>query len=127
MVEAKRVSQAELKLLQAKVTKDGGALRYLEGAKHGLRTSIFHSQIVPGSGPPEHTHPYAEIFVLFDGQGRYRVNEVELDAEAGDVVIVPADSWHSFTNTGSGLLRHAAVHEAPAKESTFRSEPDLPD
>ena len=49
--------------------------------------------------------------MLHDGQGRYEVEGATIDAEAGDMVIVPADAWHSFTNTGPSTLRHTAIHE----------------
>ena len=58
------VRHADLRLLDLKVTQDGGAVRYLEGGRHGLTTSIFESEIVPGSGPTPHRHPYAEVFIL---------------------------------------------------------------
>jgi len=108
-----------MELLDAKVTWDGGSLRYLEGGRYGVVTSIFESEIVPGSGPRPHTHAYAEFFVLHEGQGRYFVDEQGFDAEAGDVVIIPPETRHSFINTGSGPLRHTAIHEAPAQAATF--------
>lgn len=107
------VRAADLELLDLKVTRDGGAVRYLEGARYGLATSIFASEITPGSGPRTHSHPYAEVFVLHEGTGRFVANDSEIDAEAGDVVIVPAGAWHSFTNSGTKLLRLTAIHEAP--------------
>lgn len=67
----------------------------------------------PGSGPPPHRHPYAEYFVLHDGQGHYLVEDEVIDAVAGDVVIVPANAWHSFVSSGQGSLRQTAIHEAP--------------
>ena len=125
--EGARVVRAEdLELLDIKVTQDGGAVRYLEGARYGLATSIFSSTIVPGSGPPAHSHPYAEVFVLHEGSGRYVVDDVELEAEAGDVVIVPAGAWHSFTNSGGTVLRHTAVHEAPVHRSIFQRDSEGP-
>jgi mannose-6-phosphate isomerase-like protein (cupin superfamily) len=111
--EPAHVRRSDLEMLDLKVTRDGGALRYLEGAKHGLATSVYSSEIVPGSGPLPHTHPYAEVFVLHEGQGRFVVGATTFDAEAGDVVIVPAGVVHSFTNPGAGMLRQTAIHEAP--------------
>ena len=108
---AQRVALAELELLDRKVTRDGGALRYLEGARYGLRTSIFRAQVVPGSGPDPHTHPYDEIFVIEQGQGRFQVGSTFIDAEGGDIVIVPAGAAHGFVNTGTGNLRHVAIHD----------------
>ena len=40
-----------------------------------------------------------------------------LEARAGDIVIVPAEASHSFTNPGPGVLRHTAIHEAPVHTS----------
>lgn len=107
------LSTQDLELLDIKVTRDGGAVRYLEGAKYGLVTSIYRSECVPGSGPPAHTHPYAEFFVLNEGQGRFVIGETTLDAQAGDIVIVPPGVVHSFVNPGTRLLRQTAIHEAP--------------
>lgn len=111
VTRAMRLARADLELLDWKVTQDGGDLRYLEGARYGLGTSLFRSEVVPGSGPLPHTHAYDEIFVLEEGQGRFQVGAEFLDAAAGDVVIVPANAPHTFVNTGTGLLRHTAIHE----------------
>lgn len=102
---------SELQLLDLKVTRDGGALRLLEGARYGIHTSLYRAEIVPGSGPTPHVHPYAEIFVIEAGQGRYQIGNDSIDAGAGDIVLVPPDSPHGFVNIGEGVLRHTAIHE----------------
>ena len=117
---ARLVSTEELELLDIKVTREGGSVRYLEGARYGLRTSIYRSETVPGGGPPPHAHPYAEFFVIHDGSARFQVGDDAIEAEAGDVVIVPADVTHSFINPGSGPLRQTAIHEAPAHAQEMR-------
>jgi mannose-6-phosphate isomerase-like protein (cupin superfamily) len=118
---ARVVRRADLPVLDIKVTQDGGAVRYLEGLAHGLATSLFVAEIVPGSsGPPAHRHPYPEVFVVHEGAGRYEVESQTLDASAGDVVIVPAGAWHSFTNPGPATLRHTAIHESPMRVSDLR-------
>jgi oxalate decarboxylase/phosphoglucose isomerase-like protein (cupin superfamily) len=38
---------------------------------------------------------------------------------AGDLVIVPPNAWHSFTNPGDSDLRHTAVHQQPRVVSEF--------
>jgi mannose-6-phosphate isomerase-like protein (cupin superfamily) len=103
----------DLELLDIKVTRDGGTVRYLEGGGYGLRTSVFQSEVVPGSGPEPHAHPYAEFFVIHAGHGRFFVGDVTIDADAGDIVIVPPNVVHHFVNTGSGRLHQTAIHEAP--------------
>jgi mannose-6-phosphate isomerase-like protein (cupin superfamily) len=100
-----------LELLDRKVTRDGGALRYLEGDRYDIRSSIYRSIVVAGSGPVPHTHPYDEIFVIEAGQARFDVAGQSIDAVAGDIVIVPAGEVHGFQNTGTGVLRHTAFHD----------------
>lgn len=122
MTKARHIRSSELDLLAIAVTHDGGAVRYLEGARYGLKTSAYHSQVVPGSGPGEHVHPYAEVFVLHDGGARYFVGDDTFDAVASDMVIVPAGMAHRFVNTGAGMLRQTAIHEAPVHAATYRAE-----
>src|ERR1700674_1136686 len=118
------VRAADLELLALKSTQDGGAVRYLEGRRYGIATSIFASEVIPGSGAGTHSHPYAEVFVLHEGTGRFAVDDAEIDAEAGDVVIVQAGAWHSFTNSGRSLLRLTAIHEAPVFNRMLAPKPD---
>lgn len=118
-MQPRHIPHADLELVHGPVTDAGGELRILHGADHGLATSIMTSQIVPGGGPRRHRHPHAEIFVIHDGQASYEVEGSTIDAEAGDVVIVPPDAWHSFTNTGSSTLRHTAIHENPRAVTEF--------
>lgn len=117
-----RVPAADLVPLDLKVSRDGGSVRYLEGARYGLATSLFSSSIPPGTGPGTHAHPYAEIFVLHEGSGRYAINDEIIEADAGDVVIVPEGAWHSFVSSGSVNLRQTAIHEAPQHTSTLAPE-----
>jgi mannose-6-phosphate isomerase-like protein (cupin superfamily) len=123
---ALRIGLDELELLDRKVTQDGGALRYLEGARYGLRTSLFRSEIVPGSGPRPHRHTYNEIFVIEQGQAEYRVGDERITAGAGDIVVVPAGAPHGFVNTGTAKLLHLAIHEgaerAESEWVTFEDE-----
>ena len=119
---ATHVPSSDLELLNVEVTQAGGAVRYLEGERSGLSTSVYHSLVPHGFGPPPHRHPYPEYFVLHQGEARYLVGEEAFDAVAGDVVIVPANAWHSFVNSGGGPLRLTAVHEAPVHATERRSD-----
>ena len=107
----RHLRHTELELLPGKVISDGGDLRVLSGSEHGLRTSVMRSQVAPGSGPRPHRHPHAEVFVVDDGHGRFDVDGVSIDAEAGDMIIIPTDAVHKFTNTGTSMLRLTAIHE----------------
>jgi quercetin dioxygenase-like cupin family protein len=107
----RHVHPSDLELLPGKVISEGGDLRVLSGSQYGLRTSVMRSKVAPGSGPRPHRHPHAEVFVVDDGQGRFDVGGVSIDAEAGDMIIVPTDAVHAFTNTGTSMLRLTAIHE----------------
>ena len=112
--EPRHIRPEELELLDVRVTRDGGTVRYLEGGRYGLATSVYRSEVVPGSGPEPHSHPYAECFVIHAGRGRFFVDDVTFDATAGDMVVAPANSVHHFVNTGSEPLVQTAIHEAPS-------------
>jgi quercetin dioxygenase-like cupin family protein len=90
-----------------------------EGAEHGVAISAFVVDSTPGLGPSLHTHPYAEVFVLHDGEATFSVDGAELVARAGDVVIAPAGRPHRFTNSGSGRLRMTSISPAERTETTW--------
>ena len=57
--------------------------------------------------------------MLHAGGARYEVDGAWLDAEAGDVVIVPPGAWHTFTAVGDRPLRMTAVHENPRPATSW--------
>ena len=113
MTDAKHIARTDVPVMSGKVVDEGGELRLLVGSEHGLQVSVMQSVVVPGGGPRRHRHPHAEIFVVEAGLGRFEVDGETLEAESGDILIVPPDAWHGFTNTGSEPLRLIAIHENP--------------
>jgi mannose-6-phosphate isomerase-like protein (cupin superfamily) len=67
----------------------------------------------PGTGPSLHKHPYEELFIVLEGEVTFLAGEEEAQAGAGDVVVVPPDTPHAFTNTGEGRLRQIDIHVSP--------------
>lgn len=93
-----------------------GLGRYMsrfEGADHGSPVSLFVGEVTPGGGPVLHRHPYEETFVLAEGTVRFTVDGEELDAQGGQIVVVPAGARHRFLVTGDRPLRFVSVHPAP--------------
>jgi quercetin dioxygenase-like cupin family protein len=91
----------------------GGSLRSVQQADHGLGAfSVVMSDNPPGQGAIEHRHSYGEVFVVYEGRGIYTVGEQVIVAEPGDLVIVPANTWHSFRSDGDTRLRHVAVFDS---------------
>lgn len=81
------------------------------GHEHGdIPISMFPVHNQPGDGPGLHRHPYAEVFVLRAGTARFRLDDHELLASGGDIVIAPPGAAHGFTNAGPGELHMTCVH-----------------
>jgi mannose-6-phosphate isomerase-like protein (cupin superfamily) len=72
----------------------------------------------PGGGPSLHKHPYEEVFITLEGQATFVVNDEEIVAKAGDILIAPPDAPHEFTSSGPGSLRQINIHVSP----TFSTE-----
>lgn len=65
------------------------------------------------AGPRLHLHPYDETFIVIEGQARFYVGDVVLDAAAGEVVLGPAGIPHRFENLGPGRLQTIDIHHSP--------------
>ncbi|HEY7926054.1 MAG TPA: cupin domain-containing protein [Candidatus Dormibacteraeota bacterium] len=88
-----------------------GSWQFL-GADHGdAGVSFFIVDLAPGHGPELHVHPYAEVFVIHEGEAAFVVGEKNMVAVAGQVVVAPAAQPHMFKNTGSGRLRMTNIHD----------------
>ena len=92
-----------------------GQLRGLLEGK-GLNTGITllrYATDVVGEGPTLHVHPYDEIFTITEGRARFTVGDKVIDAEAGDVVLGPANIPHGYQNLGPGRLDSLDIHLSP--------------
>jgi len=102
----------------------GGSLRSVQQADHGLGAfSVAMSDNPPGQGAIEHRHSCGEVFVVYEGRGIYTIGETDIVAEPGDVVIVPANTWHSFRSDGETRLRHLAVFDSGRIDFEIPSTP----
>jgi mannose-6-phosphate isomerase-like protein (cupin superfamily) len=91
-----------------------GNARELVGADHGgVGVCMIFVDAPPGGGPSLHKHPYEEVFIVQEGEATFIAGDEERRARAGDIVIVPADTPHAFTNTGDGPLRQIDIHVSP--------------
>ena len=90
----------------------------LVGAEHGLPVTILFVDAPPGRGPSLHRHPYAELFIVQEGEVTFTLGDAEVEARAGDVVVARPNEPHAFVNSGSGPLRQVDIHMSP----TFSTE-----
>jgi mannose-6-phosphate isomerase-like protein (cupin superfamily) len=93
-----------------------------EGKDHGTPISFFVTNHAPGEGPSLHRHPYPETFIVQQGTVAFAVGDTQVVTSAGNVVVVPADTWHGFTNTGDEPLRQVSVHASPEVIQEFLDE-----
>jgi mannose-6-phosphate isomerase-like protein (cupin superfamily) len=91
----------------------------LVGADHGASVCIIFVDAPPGRGPSLHKHPYEEIFIVLEGGATFVAQGKTVDVRSGDVVIVPADTPHAFTNSGDGQLRQIDIHVSPRFETEW--------
>jgi len=76
----------------------------------GPDVSFFLIDSGRGGGPGLHTHPYAEVFVIQDGEVVFTAGDETIEAKAGQIVIVPAGVPHKYVNSGAGGARHIDIH-----------------
>ncbi|MFL5592144.1 MAG: cupin domain-containing protein [Ktedonobacteraceae bacterium] len=82
-----------------------------EGYLYGdTEISFILVDMRPGEGVRLHQHPYQEIFIIQEGTATYVVGTTTLEARAGQIIIVPADTPHKFVNRGEGKLRQVDIH-----------------
>lgn len=84
--------------------------RRFEGREHGATVSFFISRHAPGEGPVLHRHPYEETFIMQEGTVEFTVDGQTIEANAGEIVVVPANTPHKFVNTGSERIRQVSIH-----------------
>ncbi len=86
----------------------------IEGGPHGAGISvIFFTTTTVGEGPRLHRHPYPETFIIRSGRGLFTIGDREIEAVAGQILVVPANSPHAFRNLGPGPFETTDIHESP--------------
>jgi mannose-6-phosphate isomerase-like protein (cupin superfamily) len=80
-------------------------IRYQEA-----EVSFIWVDMLPGGTIRLHKHPYKEIFIIQEGVATFTVGDTTLEAHAGQVVIVPADTPHKFMNLSDKPLRQIDIH-----------------
>jgi mannose-6-phosphate isomerase-like protein (cupin superfamily) len=63
-----------------------------------------------GGGPDLHTHPYAEVFVIQEGEVTFTVGDETIEAKDGQILVVPAGVPHKYVNSGPGQVKHIDIH-----------------
>jgi|SRR5579863_8767924 len=91
----------------------------LRGADHGATISLIIDHSGPGEGPRLHRHTYDETWVVIAGDLTFVSGDEQLDAGPGDIVIVPPDTPHKFSNRGSTRAHLVCIHANPTFETEW--------
>jgi quercetin dioxygenase-like cupin family protein len=98
--------------------------RELVGADHGLEITLLFVGAAPGRGPALHRHPYAEVFIVQEGQATFTIDGRTREARPGDILVAHANQTHSFVNSGTAPLRQIDIHVSPTFSTEWLGEQD---
>jgi mannose-6-phosphate isomerase-like protein (cupin superfamily) len=90
----------------------GGTVTF-EGEAYGSGVSFFLVNNAPGAGPDLHKHPYSETWIVRSGTGRFTADGEDIEAGAGDILVVGPETPHKFKNVGNGRLETVCIHASP--------------
>ena len=97
----------------------GATLQMLTGEEHGLGVCLILAAYPPVWDPGHIGIRLVQRSTLFEGHGMFTVDDQELPAVAGDVVVIPPNAWHAFRNDGEGWLRVVGVDEGARHDAEF--------
>jgi mannose-6-phosphate isomerase-like protein (cupin superfamily) len=69
-------------------------------ADTGGAFSLFEGRVAPHQGPPLHTHPDDEAFLILEGSFEFQVGDQRLQRGLGEFAFVPRHTPHAFRNLG---------------------------
>ncbi|MFN8224804.1 MAG: cupin domain-containing protein [Gaiellales bacterium] len=91
----------------------------VQGDSLGTDVSVIVVEAEPGDGPALHRHPYAELFVVIEGEATFTVGGLQRRVTAGETLLAPAGVPHAFRNTGDRALRQVDIHLSPVFETEW--------
>ena len=88
-------------------------------------TVLFYATDEIGQGPRWHVHPYDEIFIVRAGRALFTVGDEKIEAEAGEILLGPADVPHKYHSIGPGRLETTDIHLSDRWVQTNLIDPEL--
>jgi mannose-6-phosphate isomerase-like protein (cupin superfamily) len=83
------------------------------GEKHGINISFLFVNAPPGGRVELHRHSYDEVIIVHEGRATCVAGDKRHEVKAGDVIVIPAGTPHSFINSGNAPLRQTDIHASP--------------
>jgi quercetin dioxygenase-like cupin family protein len=97
-----------------------GISNRIEGVDHDGTISLVLSRNPPGPVTRLHRHPYDETWVVQTGTITFHAGDSVVRAQPGDVINVPANTPHKFTNDGPEMCDVVCIHPSPSIIEEFR-------
>lgn len=104
------LTDADYTVLSRDALPRDGYTHEFEGSRQDTEVSFIWVDMPPGRGVRLHKHPYKEIFIIQEGSATFTVGSATLEAQAGQIIIVPAEAPHKFVSTGDWPLRQVDIH-----------------
>ena len=83
-----------------------------EGTHHDVEVSYIRlSTTRVDVGPPLHQHPYPEIILIRLGQALFTLGSERFVAVAGQTLVIPPGTPHTFRTLDAGRYESVAVHQ----------------
>ncbi len=92
---------------------DGNTYAFEGGRFPATDISFIWVDMPPNGSVRLHKHPYQEIFIIQEGEATFTVGTATLVGNAGQIIIVPAETAHKFMNTGDQQLKQIDIHVSP--------------
>jgi mannose-6-phosphate isomerase-like protein (cupin superfamily) len=93
--------------------------QFWEGKDYDVAISVIHlSTTKDGAGPPLHYHPYPEVILVRRGSSTVTVGDQQMEGNAGQTVVIPANTPHTFSTHGHERYESIAIHTSPTFLST---------
>lgn len=89
---------------------DGNTYEFEGFQYQDTEVSFIWVDMPPGGFVRLHKHPYKEIFIIQEGVSTFMLGSETLEAHTGQVIIVPAEVPHKFTNKNDGRLKQIDIH-----------------
>jgi mannose-6-phosphate isomerase-like protein (cupin superfamily) len=90
--------------------RDGHTYEF-QGYQHGeTAISFIWVDMPPGEGVRLHEHPYQEVFLIQEGRATFTIGSTCVEAQAGQIIILPGGTPHKFINSGERQLRQIDIH-----------------
>ena len=93
----------------------GETLRPMLTNAMGSSLEIFDTSGPPDAGPPPHTHPWEEVYVVLDGELEVFVDGESHRLSPGGVAHVPAGVSHAYRNVTEARFLTIVTQATPAQ------------